>query len=469
LPLPSSFIMPPSLPLVEPSTLLPCRSATTITSASTSSSSTSSLFSSFQFEDYHADDDHDDDDDATSSLTTTMTATSSIPPSKSLRHCLEVDDDYYSSSSSSSRDYNLKSYYYPTTTTTKEEEADENKHYKEQQVPWIVGHRGCLYQELENTREGFQQCARMGCDAFELDVFLLKCGTLVVFHGGGTDELPGLLEEYCIGIGINKNSNNNKEEVLDGGGGRGRASSGSSILDYTYQEAVEQLTFNPNHAEFPCPVDVIRRGRIPTLEEVLVDAKQSGIHVKIELKGGGTAIPTIELVERLGMLDQCSYSSFDLGRLQDLRAFRPNRVLYPSGALFDQVPSDYLERAQECGATEVHLKYDTCTRSRVQAIHAAGLGSMLWMRGPVGMASDCADKYWDVGNSDPCEEDEAMYLVLIDTGVEQMCVNKPDILIRMRSERQNQQESEDEDLELLDGRPISRQQRNETEVWVGAA
>jgi glycerophosphoryl diester phosphodiesterase len=64
---------------------------------------------------------------------------------------------------------------------------------------------------LENTREGFQKCAAMGADAVELDVFLLKCGTLIVFHGGGNDQNPGQLIDYC---------------GVDG-----------SILDLTYQEA----------------------------------------------------------------------------------------------------------------------------------------------------------------------------------------------------------------------------------------
>lgn len=50
---------------------------------------------------------------------------------------------------------------------------------------------------MENTREGFRTCAAMGCDAVELDVFLLKCGSLIVFHGGGADENPGDLLDYC--------------------------------------------------------------------------------------------------------------------------------------------------------------------------------------------------------------------------------------------------------------------------------
>ena len=63
----------------------------------------------------------------------------------------------------------------------------------------VVGHRGALYAELENTRESFLQCAKWGCQAVELDVFVLpKDGSLVVFHGGGTDESPGLLDGYCL-------------------------------------------------------------------------------------------------------------------------------------------------------------------------------------------------------------------------------------------------------------------------------
>lgn len=61
----------------------------------------------------------------------------------------------------------------------------------------VVGHRGSLYAALENTSRSFINAAEVGADAVELDVFLLKCGTLVVFHGTGTDEKPGLLDLYC--------------------------------------------------------------------------------------------------------------------------------------------------------------------------------------------------------------------------------------------------------------------------------
>lgn len=266
--------------------------------------------------------------------------------------------------------------------------------------PWIVGHRGCLYQELENTREGFQKCAKMGIDAVELDVFLLKCGSLIVFHGGGTDENPGDLLDYC---GVE-----------------------GSILDLTYEQA-SKLSFNPSYDEFGCPDDITLKGSIPTLQEVLMDIKKSGLHVKIELKGEGTVEPTLEVVERLGMTSQCSYSSFALERIAHLRKLRPDRKVYPTGALFDKCPDDFIRQAQEAGATEVHLRYDFCTQENIKAIHQAGLGSMAWFRGPIGMASDCKARFLDVGN-----EDESMYDVMLRTGVQRMCINKPDILLGFR-------------------------------------
>jgi glycerophosphoryl diester phosphodiesterase len=61
----------------------------------------------------------------------------------------------------------------------------------------VIGHRGSLYSALENTSRSFLHAAAAGADSVELDVFLLKCGTLVVFHGSGNDTNPGLLDLYC--------------------------------------------------------------------------------------------------------------------------------------------------------------------------------------------------------------------------------------------------------------------------------
>lgn len=247
----------------------------------------------------------------------------------------------------------------------------------------------------------------MGADAVELDVFLLKCGTLAVFHGSGTDETPGLLKGYCV----------DRHE---------------SILEYTYDE-LQDIVFNENFPDFGCPAHKIREGVIPTLNQVLQDAKDTSMIIKIELKGPDTAEPVLKLVEDYKMQHQCHFSSFDLRQIAIIRALRPQidkngNHVYKTGALFNNVDSDYLRRALEVGASEVHLRYDECTRTRVNEIHAAGLETMAWFRGPVGMKNDVRNRFCDVGN-----EDWSMYKAVLETGVRQMCVNRPDVLVDMMS------------------------------------
>ena len=269
----------------------------------------------------------------------------------------------------------------------------------------------------------------MGCDYVELDVFLLKCNTLVVFHGGGTDANPGLLHDYCGVPG--------------------------SILDYNAQEARSLLKFNPNYLEFGCGKKYMLSDEacsemyIPTLEEVLIDAKKSGIKVKVELKGPGTAVPVVELVDKLGMVNQCEFSSFDHSQIHQVRQLKPELsedggYVYRTGALFASiVPENFVDLALSVGASEVHLKYDTCTKDRVEAIHDAGMGSMVWFRGPIGMMEDVSTKYFDVGN-----EDEEMYKVVMATGVQSMCINKPNVLLQILESVETKSSQEPESLLL---------------------
>jgi glycerophosphoryl diester phosphodiesterase len=326
---------------------------------------------------------------------------------------------------------------------------NERRRPKQRQRPAVVGHRGALYEHLENTIEGFVQCAEWGCDAVELDVFALiptttssaKTSTtssspiIVVFHGN--DAHPrggGGLSGYCLPID-------------DSGIDEQR-----SICDLTFDET-QQLQFNPDYAEFPCPKERIVSARIPTLQAVLEALRPyDNMHVKIELKGPspGVVRPVLDLVDRLDMAHRCSYSSFDLMLLAEIRALCPknqndddtDKSRPSTGALFTApTPEDYLQQAIACGATEVHLRYDECTVTRVQDIHAAGLVSMAWMRGPVGMSHDLQHVYTNVGGAheknehDVTRGEEACYQALIDTGVQQICCNKPNLLLQMLKEK----------------------------------
>ncbi len=221
-------------------------------------------------------------------------------------------------------------------------------------------------------------------------------------------------------------------------------------LDYTAEEAKQTLSFNKNFAEFGCgpcfithPDDMATESigeehishycYIHTLEEVLITLRDHPdvpptLTIKIELKGHGTAQPAVKLVEKLNMMHRCHYSSFDHSKIAEVRAFCPDAV---TGVLFaDDVPDDFVERAISVGASEVHLKYDTCTYSRIQKAHSAGLGTMAWFRGPRGMSEDTS-KYRDVGN-----EDESMYEVVLASGVRSMCVNRPDIMAQLAEKLQ---------------------------------
>lgn len=279
--------------------------------------------------------------------------------------------------------------------------------------PIVCGHRGAIYQSLENTCHSIKTAHQLGCEEVEIDVFLLKCGTLCVFHGSGGDQDPGKFEHYCTNMQ-------------------------GSVLDYTYDEIKQSFKFNPHYEEFGCGSDIIHMLEqdnecfIPTLEEVLLEAKKLGLTVKIELKGPNTAEPTLELVEALDMVKSVHFSSFDLSRIHRIRELRPQRCeisgrhIYKTGALFDEVPDNFIQMALDVDATEVHLKYSTCTKSRVNQIHDAGMDSMCWMRGPIGMKNDVTQVFYDVGN-----EDEVLFRVVMATGVKKMCVNKPDVLSRM--------------------------------------
>lgn len=209
-------------------------------------------------------------------------------------------------------------------------------------------------------------------------------------------------------------------------------------MDYTASEAKRLLTFNKHYEEFGCgPEQITHPHKDPnshycyvhSLEEVLTTLRDhpeipSNFSIKIELKGPGTALPAVRLVQELDMKHRCHYSSFDHSRIAEVRALDTSAI---TGALFaDNVPDDFVERSIAVGASQIHLKYDTCTYERIQRIHHAGLQSMAWFRGPIGMKEDVTSKYFDVGN-----EDESMYEVLIKSGVQSICGNRPDVIVKV--------------------------------------
>ena len=202
-----------------------------------------------------------------------------------------------------------------------------------------------------------------------------------------------------------------------------------SISDLTAEEA-KGLAFGGD--ALACPRDKWRGATVPLLEEVLRFVKDydasSRTEVKIELKGPDTERPVLELVERLDMVDRCTYISFDHERLRRVRKLRPQRRAdgthaYRTGAVFAQAPADFVEKARDVDATEVHLRYDTCTRTNVEAVRKAGLVSVCWFRGPRAMRDDLR-RFRDVDG-----EDEDLYRMLLLTGVQAVTANRAGRLV----------------------------------------
>jgi glycerophosphoryl diester phosphodiesterase len=269
----------------------------------------------------------------------------------------------------------------------------------------ILGHRGAIYKAVENTLEAFQSCLELdGCHGVELDVFLLKDGSLVVFHGTGGDVTPGLLDQYC-------------ESKHDA----------SSILDLTLPQ-VQDLSFVQESDHLVAPEEVTATARIPTLQEVLeLFRRYPTKRLAIELKGTGTVEPTVKLVQDMGMEHQVIFSSFDHSRIHRVAEMNPS---LRTAALFKaQVPEEFLELAEKARADEIHLRYDTCSVDRVQAAHQHGFKVMAWFRGPKAMQQDLSDTYVDISN------EVSVYKMVMQTGVDAIICNRPHCAVELiRSE-----------------------------------
>ena len=135
------------------------------------------------------------------------------------------------------------------------------------------------------------------------------------------------------------------------------------------------------------------------------------------------------------MLDQVYFCSFEIERVKQVRQLFPERKadgthLYKTSALFKLNLETFMEDSIDAGVTEVVLRYSSCTTERVRQIHTAGMNSVVWFRGAIGMKTDVVDLFNDAGN-----EDEAMYDILLATGVQAMVVNRTKVIIPMLTQR----------------------------------
>jgi glycerophosphoryl diester phosphodiesterase len=223
---------------------------------------------------------------------------------------------------------------------------------------WVVGHRGAMGYCPENTMASFQRALELGADWIELDVHLSRDGHLIVIH----------------------------DEALD------RTTDGHGLVrDHTLAE-LKQL-------------DAGSGERIPTLEEVLVWARERNTVVDIEIKNApiyykGIEEAVVSALHRQEMFEQVIVISFDhsaVARVKSLDA----RVA--TGVLYACRPTDggvALARAAQADAVLPHWSY--VTAEDVAQAHSADLSVAPWATSDPNVLRELVQKGVDaIGTNHP--------------------------------------------------------------------
>lgn len=201
--------------------------------------------------------------------------------------------------------------------------------------PWIIAHRGASEEEPENTLRAFARAIELGADLVEMDLHLSRDGHLVVIHDARVD---------C------------------------RTNGTGEVVGLTLAELRR--------------LDAGKGERIPTLEEVIELARgRCGLY--LELKGAGTAGPTLDTIRRHGLGDQVIVGSFDPALVREAGERNPDVA---TSLLVGDAVDDPVAAARDARAAYVHLCWERrapdpsalLTGALLGRIRAAGLGIVLW-------------------------------------------------------------------------------------------
>ncbi len=198
--------------------------------------------------------------------------------------------------------------------------------------PLVIGHRGAMGHETENTLASIQKAMDLGVDMIEIDVFKIKSGEIVVFHDERLERISnagGNIEEYNI--------TDLKKVILDG-----------------------------NH-------------RIPVLQDVL-KLMDNKVRLNIELKGANTAdrvnfITDYYIKDKGWMLENFLISSFNWDELRAMRELNKNM---PIAILTDSDPLEALPIANELNAEAINPSYKKLNQEIADTIKKSGFKIYTW-------------------------------------------------------------------------------------------
>lgn len=192
--------------------------------------------------------------------------------------------------------------------------------------PLVIGHRGAMGYETENTLASVQKALDLGVDMIEIDVFNIKSGETVVFHDERLERL---------------------------------SNAGGNIEEY-YVADLRQVILDGNH-------------KIPLLQEVLRLINNKVI-LNIELKGDGTANRVNHItnvyIEKMGWSkENIVISSFNWEELREMRELNPDIAI---AVLTEEDPLKAIDIAKELNAVAINPWYKTLSAENVSKIQEEG-------------------------------------------------------------------------------------------------
>lgn len=198
--------------------------------------------------------------------------------------------------------------------------------------PLVIGHRGAMGHETENTLASIQKALDLGVDGIEIDVFRVATGEIAVFHDETVDRLTngdGKIEEYGM-------------------------------------FALKQLVLDGGH-------------QIPQLQEVLrlIDNK---VLLNIELKGAGTAdqvnfIMNYYIKDRGWSPENFLISSFNWDELKEMRRINPDVAI---AVLTGDDPLEAIPVAKALKAEAINPNFKKLNLEVANKIREAGFKIYTW-------------------------------------------------------------------------------------------
>ena len=198
--------------------------------------------------------------------------------------------------------------------------------------PLVIGHRGAMGHETENTLASIKKALDLGVDMIEIDVFKIKSGEIVVFHDVDVQRLTN----------------------------------GSGDIEAFEFDELQKLVVEGGH-------------KIPTLQQV-IDVIDKKAALNIELKGAGTSVDVDAIMNHYieddsWNLDSFIISSFNWDELKTMRAVNEKVAI---AVLTEENPVDAIPIAKELKAVAINPYFKDLDLEVANTIREAGFKIYTW-------------------------------------------------------------------------------------------